>query len=170
MVPPLYDDEADQLVSACESIGERLVVWTLLDTGMRFGELAGLKKANIDWDRYRLTVYGKGGPYGPMSKRRVLPMSVRVRALMEHHFANRDDLGISRRTIQRIVSTVAHRASVSRPVSTLTLSHSFAVTAIRRGISLPSLQLLLSHEDLATTQLHLNLSPEDVICEYEAKW
>jgi len=153
-----------------ETLKDRLVVWTLLDTGMRLGELAGLKKADIDWERYGLTVYGKGGPYASMPKRRVLPMSIRVRALMEHHFANRDDLGISRRTIQRIVSTVSQRASVSRPVSTLTLRHGFAVTAIRRGISLPSLQRLLGHEHLATTELYLNLSPEDVISEYEAKW
>jgi integrase/recombinase XerD len=95
MLPPLYDDEADQLVNACETVKERLVVWTLLDTGMRLGELAGLKKTNIDWERHRITVYGKGGPYGPMSRCRVLPMSVRVRALMEHHFASHDALGIS---------------------------------------------------------------------------
>jgi integrase/recombinase XerD len=44
------------------------------------------------------------------------------------------------------------------------------VTAVRRGISLPILQRLLGHEDLATTQLYLNLSPEDVIREFEAKW
>ena len=97
---PLHDDEANRLVNACETLKERLVIWTLLDTGMRLGELAGLKKTDIDWKRYRLTVYGNGGPYGSMSKRRVRPMSIRVRALMEHHFANHDALGTSRRTIQ----------------------------------------------------------------------
>ncbi len=42
--------------------------------------------------------------------------------------------------------------------------------AVQRGISLPALQRLLDHDDLATTQINLNLSPEHVIEEFEAKW
>jgi integrase/recombinase XerD len=136
---------------------------------LRPGELAGLKKTDIDWERHRLTVYGKGGPCGSMSRRRVLPVSVRVRVLMAHYFANHDALRLSRRTIQRIVGTVAKRASISRPVSTHTLRHDFAVTAMRKGISLPRLQRLLGHDQLTTPQLYLNLSPEDVIGEHESK-
>jgi len=41
---------------------------------------------------------------------------------------------------------------------------------VQRGISLPALQRLLGHDDLATTQINLNLSPEHVIEEFEAKW
>ena len=40
------------------------MVWTLLDTGLRVSELAGLAKANLDWEGHRLTVYCKGGSYG----------------------------------------------------------------------------------------------------------
>jgi integrase len=43
---------------------EKLIVWTLLDTGLRVAELAHLKKDNIDWQDHRLMIYGKGGPYG----------------------------------------------------------------------------------------------------------
>jgi integrase/recombinase XerD len=39
------------------------VVWTLLDTGLRVAELAGLTKDNIDWQQKRLTIYGKGMMY-----------------------------------------------------------------------------------------------------------
>ena len=45
-----------------------------------------------------------------------------------------------------------------------------AVTAIRKGISLPALQRLLGHDNLTTTEIYLNLSPEDVVEEYERKW
>jgi integrase/recombinase XerD len=41
---------------------------------------------------------------------------------------------------------------------------------LRKGISLPALERLIGHDHLTTTQLYLNLSPEDVINEYEAKW
>ena len=116
------------------------------------------------------SVYGKGGLYGSMSKRRVLPLSIRARVVVELYFETHATVTMSRRTIQRIVNRVAERASITRPVSSHVLRHTFAVTAVRRGISLPSLQRLLGHEDLATTQLYLNLSPEDVISEFEAKW
>ena len=167
---PLADEETDQLANACRSFQERLVVWTLLDTGLRLGELAGLSRRNLDRVRHRLTVYGKGGPYGPMSRRRVIPLSMRTRILLELHFERHPTLGMSRRTIQRLVKRASARAGISRRVSTHCLRHTFAVTAIRRGISLASLQRLLGHEHLATTELYLNLSPEDVIREFEAKW
>ena len=105
-----------------------------------------------------------------MSKRRVVPLSIRARIIVELYFESHPKLAMSRRTIHRLIRRVAERAEISRPVSAHVLRHSFAVTAIRRGISLPTLQRLLGHEDLATTQLYLNMSPEDVITELEAKW
>ena len=74
------------------------------------------------------------------------------------------------RTIQRLVKRVANRARISRPVSPHVLRHTFSVTAVQRGISLPALQRLLGHDDLTTTQIYLDLSPEHVIEEFEAKW
>ena len=59
---PLTQDEANRLANACETGQEKLVVWTLLDTGLRSAELANLRKDNIDWQGHRLTIYGKGGP------------------------------------------------------------------------------------------------------------
>ena len=45
---PLTPDEANRLASACETHPERLIVWTLLDTGLRVSELAGLTRDQID--------------------------------------------------------------------------------------------------------------------------
>ena len=50
------------------------------------------------------------------------------------------------------------------------LRHIFAVAAVQKGISLPALQRLLGHDRLTTTEIYLNLSPEDVICEFREKW
>ena len=74
------------------------------------------------------------------------------------------------RTMQRLLKRVANRAAVLRPVTPHILRHTFAVTAVQKGISLPSLQRLLGHKYLGTTQIYLNLSPEDVIGEFRRKW
>ena len=50
------------------------------------------------------------------------------------------------------------------------LRHTFAVTAIQKGISLPALQRLLGHDTLLTTEIYLNLSPEHVVEEFRQKW
>ena len=47
---------------------------------------------------------------------------------------------------------------------------SIAVAAVQKGISLPTLQRLLGHDRLTTTEIYLNLSPEDVIREFREKW
>ncbi len=66
---PLSGAEANQLANACGTAMEKLVVWVLLDTGLRVAELSKLSKQQIDWQTHRLTIYGKGGPYGTRSKR-----------------------------------------------------------------------------------------------------
>jgi len=110
---PLSNAEADNLANATKSFEEKLVIFTLLDTGLRVAELAGLTKDNIQWQERRLVIYGKGGIYGKKSKRRIVPMTERVRRVLEYHFGFEDTLGISARTIQRIVRRVANRAFIT---------------------------------------------------------
>ena len=112
---PLTQEEANRLANACQSYEEKLIIWTLLDTGLRVSELVGLKRDNIDWQAHRLTIYGKGGPYGKKTKRRVVPLSPRVRPLVEGRWSLHDSLGIKVRIIQRMVKSLANRAQISRP-------------------------------------------------------
>jgi integrase/recombinase XerD len=167
---PLTPDEATRLANACDHHAEKLIVWTLLDTGLRVAELANLKKDNIDWQQHRLTIYGKGGPYGSTTKRRIIPLSHRTQPLIEGHFALHDTLGLGVRSIQLLIKRLANKARINRPVSPHVLRHTFAVTAVQKGISLPALQRLLGHDRLTTTEIYLNLSPEDVIREFRDKW
>jgi integrase/recombinase XerD len=167
---PLTPDEANRLANACQTHEERLVVWTLLDSGLRVSELATLRKDSLDWQNHRLTVYGKGGPYGSRSKRRLIPLSARVQPLIEGHFAIYDTSGMIPRTVQRMVKGVANRAHIRRPVTPHVLRHTVSVTVIQKGISLPALQRLLGHDRLTTTEIYLNLSPEDVMREFREKW
>jgi len=167
---PSDDDEVDRLTNACDTFREKFVVWTLLDTGLRLSEFADLKKDNIQWQERRLVIYGKGGPYGKKSKRKIIPMTDRVRRLMEYHFAENNDTGIGKRTVARIVKKVADKAGTLKPVSPHVLRHTFAVNCIKKGISTRALQTLLGHDRLTTTEIYLNLSPEDAIREFLNKW
>lgn len=167
---PLTQDEANRLANACQSHEEKLVVWSLLDTGLRVAELANLNKDNVDWQNHRLMIYGKGGPYGKLSKRRVIPLSSRLQPVLEGHLGLHDNMNIGIRTIQRLVKQVANRAQIRRKVSPHVLRHTFAVTCIQKGISTRALQEILGHDRLTTTEIYLNLSPEDVIREFQNKW
>jgi integrase/recombinase XerD len=169
---PLSTEEGNRLVNACEMPEEKLVVWTLLDTGLRVSELASLTRKQIDWQARppRMVIFGKGGPYGTRTKRRVVPMSIRTRTLLEHHFALNETFGVTARTIQRLVKRVANRAGISRTVSPHVLRHTFSIDSIRRGVSTRALQGVLGHDHLSTTEIYLNMSPEDVLREYDQKW
>jgi integrase/recombinase XerD len=59
---------------------------------------------------------------------------------------------------------------ISWLVTPYVLHHAFAVTAVQKDISLPALQRLLGHDHLTTTEIYLNLSPEEVIREFREKW
>lgn len=167
---PLTADEATRLANTCATGRERLVIWTLLDTGLRVSELAGLSRPNIDWQAGRLIIFGKGGPFGSKTKRRIVPLTARVRALLEAHFAIHETLGIGSRTIQRLLGPVANRAAISRKVTPHVLRHTFACAAVQKGISTTALQKVLGHDRLTTTEIYLQLSPEEAVREFREKW
>ena len=120
---PLTIDESDCLSNACETTTEQLVVWTLLDTGLRVGELCGLTPRNILWHQRQLRIKGKAGSRGKRAKVRVVPMSPRVRTLLEHHFALEKAFPVKVRRAQDIVRAVADRAGITRDVSPHILRH-----------------------------------------------
>ena len=115
-------------------------------------------------------IYGKGGPYGKKTKPRILPMTDRIRRLIEYHFSEHNGTGMTARTIQRIVKQVADKAGIPKLVTPHVLRHTFSVNCIKKGISTRALMALLGHDRLATTEIYLNLSPEDAIREFQNKW
>ena len=68
------------------------------------------------------------------------------------------------------MTEVANRARISRPVSCHVLRHTFAVTALKKGINLRALQMALGHDRIETTMIYLNLSGQDVVDEFVEKW
>lgn len=167
---PLKDEEADKLCQVCESALEKLIVWTLLDTGLRVSELCSLSPQNILWQQKSLRIKGKGGPHGKKSKQRVVPMSKRVQTLLEHYFAINNKWPVGPRQVQKIVKQIANKAQISKEVTPHILRHTFATLALQKGISLATVQKILGHDRLATTAIYLNFTDEHVVEEFIRKW
>jgi integrase/recombinase XerD len=149
---PLRPEEADRLCHACQTPDEKLVIWTLLDTGLRISELCGLTPGYVLWQQKSLRINGKGGPYGKKSKR-VVPMSRRVQALLEPYFSLHHKWFVGERQAQKIVRRVAERAHIRQEVTPHVLRHTFATRAIQKGISIAAIQKILGHDRLGTTAI-----------------
>ena len=116
-------------------------------------ELCGLTSKNVLWQQRQLRFKGKGGPHGKKTKVRVVPMSSRVRALLEHHFAREQAFPVKTRRAQDIVKAVANRAGITKDVSPHVLRHTFATTALQKGITLPTVQKIPGHNSLRPPDL-----------------
>jgi integrase/recombinase XerD len=167
---PLRAEEADELANACRTPEEKLIVWTLLDTGLRVSELCGLTPQQIQWQQKQIRVKGKGGPYGKRSKIRIVPFSPRVRALLEPYFAIHDRFPVGARQAQKVVKRIANRARISQEVTPHVLRHTFATLALQKGLSLAAVKKILGHDRLSTTEIYLNLTDRHIQEEYDAKW
>ena len=161
---PLNPDEYDRFTRAADSGEERLIIWTLLDTGLRITEFATLTKDSIDFQSHDITIIGKG------KKRRSVPIPGRLREILESYLIANDCIRIGPRQIQRVVAKVARRAKIKRTISPHVLRHTYAVGALKKGVTLPVLMRLLGHSNLQTTAIYLNLSYADVKKEVDEKW
>lgn len=167
---PLRAEEADKLCQACETVEEKLLIWILLDTGLRVSELCSLTPQNILWQEKTLRITGKGGPHGKKTKKRVVPMSRRVQTLLEHYFALHEKWFVGPRQVQKIVKKVANKAQIRQDVTPHVLRHTFATLALQKSISLAAVQKILGHDRLTTTAIYLNLTDIHVVEEFERKW
>lgn len=167
---PLKTEEADRLAQACQTVEEKLLVWTLLDTGLRVSELCSLSPENMLWQQRALRVTGKGGPYGSKSKKRIVPLSNRVLTLLEPYFTLHSSWFIGERQVQKRIKQIAGRAKLTKPVTPHVLRHTFATLALQKGISLAALKKILGHDRLATTEIYLNLTDSHVLDEFQRKW
>ena len=93
-----------------------------------------------------------------------------VRALLEHHFALEKAFPVKARRAQDIVKAVANRVGITKAVSPQVLRHTFATMALRKGISLPTVQKILGHDSLQTTAIYLNFTDVHIQDEFERKW
>ncbi len=167
---PLAVEEADRLLNAAQSFQDKICVWGLMETGFRVSELAELKRDQIQWQQRSIRVKGKGGPFGKRSKMRVVPLSDRLRAIFENYFALHDKFPYAKRTIQRVVQRVANRAGISKKLTPHVCRHTFSILWLYKGGSTRALQMILGHDHLSTTEIYLNMQPQQVLEEFQRKW
>jgi len=139
--------------------------------GLRVSEAIGLELTDIDLDERMLRARGKG------SKERLVPVGRQavsaLRGYCRHGrpvllgakvqpalFLNRRGSPLTRQGLYKIIQAHARGAGLSERMSPHTLRHSFATHLLAGGCDLRSLQEMLGHADLATTQVYTHLSAE----------
>ena len=139
-------------------VRDRAILETLFATGLRVSELVSLKRNEIDFNRGEFTVRGKG------SKLRLVFLSDTAIAAIETYLKKREDIEpelfpLTTRQIQRIVRKYAIKAGiVGKKVSPHSLRHSYATDLLRNGADIRSVQMMLGHASVTTTQIYTHVT------------
>lgn len=168
-------DEIERMEDAIDlskNEGQRnlAIIEMLYGSGLRVSELINVKLSNINIDKKYILIEGKG------SKQRLVPLSdeslkqlnywlidrnkLDIKPKCEDYlFLNRYGRPLTRVMILVIIKDLAAKAGIKKTVSPHTLRHSFATHLLEGGANLRVIQMMLGHEDLATTEIytHLNL-------------
>jgi len=167
-------DEVDRLLApgqptTSQGLRDRAMLEVLYASGLRVSELVGLRLADLNLAGGILRVLGKG------NKERLVPMgdtaveSLRIyladgRPKLERRraslllFLGRHGRGLTRQMFWQLLKRYARAAGITKPVTPHTLRHSFATHLLERGADLRSVQLMLGHADIGTTQIYTHLT------------
>jgi len=181
VIKVLTDDEVREILSAVNfntSAGARnySILLLMLDSGLRLGEVIGLKVPDIDTERGRVLINGKG------SKERIVPIGSRsqrylrrymihfrpepIRPGIDNAFLNLDGSIITENSIRLIFKRLSVKCKIPRLHAHL-CRHTFGTNYLRNGGDVFSLQKILGHEDLATVKLYMHLVEADVIQKHK---
>ncbi|MBN2493886.1 MAG: tyrosine recombinase XerC [Deltaproteobacteria bacterium] len=178
------DEMAALFAAAAEDRSElglrnRALIEMLYTAGLRVSELCALDEPDVDMEARTVRVVGKGG------KERMLPIGKPARqALADYRparerllrgggsdgqalFVNRFGRRLSVRSVRRVLDRLIVRAGVLRNASPHALRHSFATHLLQEGADLRSIQELLGHASLSTTQTYTHLDIEQLIAVYD---
>ena len=169
-------DEVDALMAAPDintPIGLRdlAMLELLYATGVRVSELVSVQMSKIDLKVGYLRSLGKG------SKERVIPLGDGARIAVENYihssrptfmkrrnssdlFLTRRGTGMTRQGFWKILKQYIVKVKISSPVSPHTLRHAFATHLLERGADLRSVQQMLGHSDISTTQIYTHVLQE----------
>ncbi len=152
-----------------KDVRDRAILELLFSTGLRVSELCALTR-DIDLSVDELSIRGKGG------KVRVVFISEKAKKNIKDYLKLRKDLGdalfvqvrerdtkkepkgLDRRSVERIVKYHAIKAGVSKKVTPHTLRHVFATDLLSNGADLRSVQALLGHSNISTTQVYTHVT------------
>jgi integrase/recombinase XerD len=152
-------------------IRDRAILEVFYATGLRVSELIGLRASDVDMEVGLLTCFGKGRkerlvPVGQVARRWVKRYLGEVRPRLAQGrstsvlFLNQRGGHLSRMGLWGIVRRHAVVAGVERVLTPHVLRHSFATHLLERGADLRSLQAMLGHADISTTQIYTHVTRE----------
>ena len=158
---------------------DRAMLETLYSTGIRVSELIALNIEDVDLGNSVVRVAGKGKkrrviPLGPGAVRTIIHfLDLRRNSPRSAHFdpsalfINKHGQRLSTRSVRRKLDKYLLEAGLDLSVSPHTLRHSFATHMLQRGADLRSVQEMLGHQSLSTTQIYTHLSGETVKEAYD---
>jgi integrase/recombinase XerC len=149
----------------------RAILELLYATGIRCSELVGLDLAEVDLEGRMLRVLGKGRkervvPFGSRARdalRAYLPARARARPRTEALFVNARGGRLSARSVRGLVASRVRALALARRISTHGLRHSFATHLLQRGADLRTIQELLGHASLSTTQRYTHVNTPQIL-------
>ena len=166
-------------VTSTLGLRDKAMIELLYSTGLRVSELCGLKAADMQLEAGCLRCLGKG------DKERLVPVGhaalelivqymkkSRVEILGEktspYLFPSRTGRAINRIAFWKILAAYGRKAGLRRPLTPHMLRHSFATHLLDRGADLRSVQMMLGHADIATTQIYTHVVEERLKQVYKA--
>ncbi len=170
----LSEKEIDQLIaqidlSLPEGERNRAILETLYGCGLRVSELTELKLSDLFFEENFIRVIGKG------NKQRLIPISnytikfiniyrneIRVhipiqKGFEDYLFLNRRGKKLTRVMIFTIIKQLTEKAGIRKKISPHTFRHSFATHLLKNGADLRSIQMMLGHESITTTEIYTHL-------------
>ena len=177
-------EQVEQLLSAPNDktlLGarDRAILETLYSTGIRVSELVGINFGDIDETGQAIIIRGKG------RKERIVPLGSHAMAAIGHYlqmmnthnvtnetgepvFINKHNTRLSTRSVRRNVSKYLEKVGLDPVISPHTLRHSFATHLLDNGADLRSVQELLGHQSLSTTQIYTHLTTKRMKESYDS--
>lgn len=161
---------------------DRAVLELLFSSGLRVSELVGLNRDHINTKRREFTVRGKGQKDRPVfisleaSKHIDEYLQARTDSLpalfLNYSRNNQTDSSgnyrrLSARSIQRMIARYAKQAGITKHVSPHTMRHSYATSLLMNGADIRSVQSMLGHSDISTTQVYTHVTDQHLRDVYE---
>ena len=167
----MSEDEVEKLLNSPNLSKEierrdKAMIEMLYATGMRISELVNLKLVDIDMQRCVIKVLGKG------SKERLIPFGESALESLNNYLSDRADSAskevflsnrgskLTRVSFWKRIKVYLLRENMKNSISPHTLRHAFATHLLNRGADLRSVQLLLGHSDLSTTQIYTHIAKQ----------
>lgn len=170
------------LVEAPDTTGvlgcrDRAILEMLYAAGLRVSELTNLSLGDLDFTVGYVKVLGKG------AKERIVPVGRQAIAALKHYlersrpilikekenaiFLNRNGTRLSSRSVRRIVDKYIKQVSIERAITPHSLRHSFATHLLNAGADLRTVQELLGHVSISTTQIYTHVTKEKMKSVYD---